>query len=288
MKTLLLIDSNGLIHRFFHALPPLTTPNGEPSGAIYGLSAVLLKIFREQKPDFAAAAFDRPEMTFREQEFKEYKIHRPPTANELISQLKEAHNVFSKFGIKFFEAPGFEADDVIGTLVEKFKNEPNLKIVILSGDLDTLQLVNDEKIVVQFLKKGVSDSVIYDEKTIFERYGLKPSNLTDYKGLVGDPSDNIPGIKGIGEKTALSLLKEFKSIEEVFDSLSIIPEKVSKKLSGQKEQALFSKKLATIRRDAPIEIKTLDELGLEQLDKKALAEYFQNFGFKSLIERIQD
>lgn len=288
MKTLLLIDANGLIHRFFHALPPLTTPEKEPVGAIYGLSNVLLKIFKEQKPDFAAAAFDRPEMTFREQVFKEYKIHRPPTADELIIQLKKAHEIFSLFGIKIFELAGFEADDIIGTLVEYFKKDSDLKIIILSGDLDVLQLVDNEKVVVQFIKKGVSETFLYDEKAVFERYGLLPNQLTDFKGLVGDPSDNIPGIKGIGEKTASNLLREFKTLKEIFDNLNIIPQKISQKLENQKEQALFSKHLATIKHDAPIKIKSISDLKIKPSAKQEIIDYFQKLGFKSLVERLNN
>jgi DNA polymerase-1 len=292
MKSLLLIDANGLIHRFFHALPPLTTPEKEPVGAIYGLSSVLLKIFNPpaggQRPDFAAAAFDRPEMTFREQVFKEYKIHRPPTANELVLQLKKSHEIFSLFGIKIFESAGFEADDIIGTLVEKFKKDPDLKIVILSGDLDVLQLVDNERAVVQFIKKGVSETILYDEKAVVERYGFLPNQLTDFKGLIGDPSDNIPGIKGIGEKTASTLLKEFKNLEEIFDNLSIIPQKISQKLKNQKKQALLSKHLATIKHDVPIKIKSVSDFEIKPSTKQEIADYFQKLGFKSLVERINN
>src|SRR3989344_3816335 len=152
MKTLLLIDANALIHRFFHALPPLTTPTGQPFQAIYGLCGILLKIFKEQRPDYAAAAFDRQEPTFRDEIFKEYKMHRPPTADDLVPQIIRAREVFEAFGVKSFDVPGFEADDIIGTLAEQFRTEPDLKIVILSGDNDLLQLVVDGKVVAQIVK----------------------------------------------------------------------------------------------------------------------------------------
>jgi len=287
MKTLLLIDSNALIHRFFHALPPFTAPDGQPTNALYGVAGVLLKIFKEQQPDYIAAAFDRPEKTFREEEFKEYKIQRPPTATELVGQIIKAHDVFSWFGIKTLEIPKFEADDIIATLTEKFRKEPDLKIIILSGDLDNLQLVEDDKVVVQFIKTGVTETVIYNEKAVGERYGLKPAQLVDYKGLVGDVSDNIPGAKGVGPKTATPLLKEFGTVEEIFDNISIINKAAAKKLEGQKEIALLSKKLATMRRDAPIEIKNLDEIQSKPLDKNILSEEFTKLGFKSLVERLE-
>jgi DNA polymerase-1 len=286
-NVLLLIDSNALIHRFFHALPPFTGPDGQPTNALYGLAGVLLKITREQNPTYIAAAFDRPEATFRKEEYKEYKIHRKPTAAELVSQIIKAHEVFGWFGVKTLEMPGFEADDVIATLTEKFKKEPDLKIIILSGDLDNLQLIEGEKIVVQFLKTGITETIIYDEAAVEKKYGLKPPQLPDYKGFVGDVSDNIPGVEGIGPKTASTLLKEFGTVEEIFDSLGIIPNKsVVKKLEGKKEAALFSKRLATMRRDVPLDI-SLEELKTGELDKSKLKTEFQNLGFKSLIDRLE-
>jgi DNA polymerase-1 len=290
MKTLLLIDSNALIHRFFHALPPFTGPEGQPTSALYGLAGVLLKIFREQKPDYAAAAFDRPEKTFREEEFKEYKIQRPPTAPELIEQIVKAHEVFNWFGIKTFEVPKFEADDVIATLTEKFKQSSEFtegQIIILSGDLDNLQLVEKEKVVVQFIKTGITETVIYDEAAVEQKYGLKPAQLPDYKGFVGDVSDNIPGVTGVGPKTASILLKEFGTVEEVFENIALIGSKsAAKKLEGHKDIALMSKKLATMRRDAPLEI-SLADLRTGELDKARLKTEFQKLGFKSLVERLE-
>ncbi len=286
-SVLLLIDANALIHRFFHALPPFTAPDGTPTNALYGISGVLMKILKEQNPEYIAAAFDRPETTFREEEYKEYKAHRPPAPNEIISQIIAAHDVFAKFGIKSFEIPKFEADDIIGTLVEKFKAAPNLKIVILSGDLDVLQLVEGEKVVGEMIRTGITETKIYDEKAVEERFALKPKQLPDYKGLVGDVSDNIPGVKGIGPKTAATLLKEFGTLEEVFDNLVIIGNKSAvQKLEGKKEQALFSKRLATIRRDAPVPVKDLSEIKMAPLNKPTLKEFFQKLGFRTLIERL--
>src|SRR3989344_6505417 len=191
MANLLLIDATSLIPRSFHAWPPLPTPKGEPINAVYGLSSILLKILREHQPDYIAAAFDRPEPTFRDEMFKEYKAHRPPTANELISQLIEAHNTFKQFGIMAIEKPGFEADDIVGTLAEKFKNEPDMHVVIFSGDKENLQLVDDEKVVVELLKTGVSKTVTYNKVFFLQEYGFAPEQLVDYKALVGDASDNI-------------------------------------------------------------------------------------------------
>ena len=219
MKTLLLIDANSLIHRSFHALPPFTAPNGEPTGALYGLSSIFLKIIKEKKPDYWAAAFDRPEPTFRKEIFKDYKIQRPKAPDELISQIIKARELLGKFGIRFFEQPGFEADDLIAALVKRFEPGKDLKIVILTGDLDTLQLVVDDKVAVETPKKGISETVVYDEKAVRERYSLNPEQLPDYKGLAGDSSDNIPGVLGIGPKTASRLLGEYHSLENLYQNL---------------------------------------------------------------------
>src|SRR3989338_3921605 len=188
-KKLILLDTHALIHRFFHALPPLTTVRGEPVNAVYGIANTVLKILREQKPDYLAACFDRPEKTFRSEAFKEYKIHRLAAVPELIAQFKITRELLDKFKIKIIEMAGYEADDLIGTLAEKFNpsassGQADLQIIIISGDLDLLQLVDDEKVVVQFLRKGMSDTFIYNEKTVFERYNLKPKQLPDLKGLL--------------------------------------------------------------------------------------------------------
>jgi len=285
MKNLLLIDTNGLIHRCFHALPPLTGPGGKPVGALYGLSSILIRILREEKYDFIAACFDRPEPTFRKEIFDDYKIHRPKAPDELVSQIIEARNLLGQFQIKVFEAPGFEADDLIGGLVEKFKNVPDLKIVILTGDLDTLQLIDNGQIVVEILKKGISETIIYDEKAIMERYGVLPNQLSDYKGLVGDVSDNIPGVPGVGPKTAAPLIQRYGSLEKFFENGK--NEKVYKKISELKEQALLSRNLSIIRRDAPLDVKEIGDLEYRRFKKENLMEYFRGLGFKSLADRIE-
>ncbi|MDP3015211.1 MAG: 5'-3' exonuclease H3TH domain-containing protein [bacterium] len=287
MKNLILIDANSLIHRCFHALPPLTGLNNQPAGALYGLSSVLIKVLREQKPDFIAAFFDRPEPTFRKEIFNEYKIHRPKAPDELISQIIEARNLVEAFGIKFFEAPGFEADDLIGSAAEKFKNEPDLKIIILTGDLDSLQLVENDKVVAETFKKGVSETIIYNEEAVKERYGgLLPAQIADYKGLVGDPSDNIPGVMGIGPKTAAPLIKNYGSLENFLEKGGV--EKNYEKIIKSKDIALLSKKLAIIKRDAPLNINNLSELKYDGLSKEVIENYFEKLGFKSLINRINN
>lgn len=284
IKTFLLIDANALIHRAFHALPEMTGPQGNPTQALYGVASILLKVWREEKPDYAAALFDRPEPTFRKEEFREYKAHRPQAPDELISQIIEARNLFKAFGIVAFELPGFEADDLIGTLVYRFKETEGIKIIILTGDLDTLQLVLGEKVVVKTLKTGVSTTVLYDEQAVLDRYGLPPPMLPDFKALTGDPSDNIPGIHGIGPKTASELLRKYGTLETLIDS---IPKslKYKEKFEGKEQKLELYRRLALIRHDVPlpeIELRALSTIALPL----SLLDYFDRLGFKSLKKRL--
>ena len=281
-KTLLLIDANSIIHRCFHALPPFTTSKKEPIGAIYGMANIFLKLW-ENRPNFAAALFDRPEPTFRKKEYEDYKAQRPVTPNELISQIVEAHNFFQKFGIKTFEIPGFEADDLIATLVNKFKNEKNLKIIILTGDRDTLQLVEDDKIVVEAFKKGISETIIYNYDTVKNQYGLEPSQLIDYKAMVGDPSDNIKGVLGIGPKTAVDLLQKYGTLENIFSHSKEDP-KIEKKLAPFKAEAELARRLVVLNKEAPLEIKDIKEL---ETSEPNVEEYFKTLGFKAILKRMR-
>jgi len=285
MRTLLLIDANSIIHRSFHALPPFTTRDGKPSGALYGLASILLKLWREDRPDYVSALFDRPEPTFRKEKYAEYKAQRPKAPDELVDQIIEAHNLFSQFGIKTFEKAGFEADDLIATLAKKFRGEQDLQVVILTGDLDTLQLVRGEKVVVRTFKKGVSDTKIYDERVVQERYGLKPQQLIDYKALVGDPSDNIKGVPGIGPKTARDMLQRFGSLEKLYGNLDSDP-KFMKKLAPFRENAALSRDLVELRDDVPLELGALDGLKVKE-NQLAIKNYFRQLGFETLLKRLE-
>jgi len=286
MKKLLLIDANSLIHRSYHALPPLTTPNGRPINAVYGLSSILLKLMRDHNPDYVAAAFDRKEPTFRKVMYQEYKAHRPPTADDLISQLIEAHNTFEKFGIKVVEQAGLEADDIVGTLAEKFKNEPDMKVIIFSGDKDNLQLVDSDKVFVELLRTGVSKTVTYTEASFLQEYGFSPKQLVDFKALIGDTSDNIPGVTGIGPKGATDLIRDYGTVEKIYEEIGLIPkETLRKKLEVGRESAFMSKKLAAIKCDAELGV-TLEDFRQVPLDKERLKKYFEELGFKSLVERL--
>lgn len=286
--TLLLIDANSLIHRAFHALPPLTAPDGRPTGALYGLSSIILKILKERKPRYIAVAFDRPEPIFREAYYKEYKATRPPTADTLIPQLIEAKKLLETFGFKTFEAPGFEADDIVATLAYKFSREENLQTIILSGDRDIFQAIEGDKVVVETPQKGISNTVIYDENLVKEKFGVTPQELADFKGLVGDKSDNIPGVSGIGPKTAAELIQKYGSLENLYKEIGemgIPNKKLQDKLIENKEIALLSKKLAVLRRDSPVSA-NLRDLELKALNKESVRECFENLGFQSLVERL--
>ncbi len=285
---LLLIDANALIHRCFHALPPLTSSQNKPAGALYGLSALLIKILDEQSPDFVAAFFDRPEPTFRKKMYDDYKIQRPKAPDELVSQIIDAHELFNAFGIKTFEIAGFEADDLIATTARKFQNASDLKIIILTGDLDSLQIVKGDKVVVETLKKGISETIIYDETAVKERFGVLPRQLPDYKGLVGDPSDNIPGVPGVGPKTAAPIIQKFSTLDDFFKNADVNEEKSYQKIFNFKNQAILSRDLAIFHFEAPLEIKDLSALKYEPSNKensKTIA-YFEKTGFKSLMKRI--
>jgi DNA polymerase I len=295
MKKLILIDSNALIHRSFHAIPPLTTRSGELVNAVYGFSSILLRVINELKPDYIVAAFDLAAPTFRHIEYKEYKATRPKTPDELYKQIPRAKEILKALNIPVLEKEGFEADDVIGTMAKRIGKD-GVEVLIITGDLDTLQLI-DKNIRIYTPKKGLSDTVIYGEKEVEDRYGLKVSQMIDYKALRGDPSDNIPGVRGIGEKGACNLLKEFGTLENLYEKLDTLTDKqivdspslskgVVEKLKTNKQMAFFSKKLSTIHLKVPLKI-TLKELDWQRkydIDKiKAL---FNELNFQTLIKRL--
>ncbi len=287
MKTLLLIDANSIIHRCFHAMPPLTATDGRPIQAIYGLTNILLKIVREENPEYVAALFDRPEPTFRKKEYPEYKAQRPPTPDGLIAQIIEAQTLFRKFGIRVFEKPGFEADDLIATLAEKFGDEPSITVVILTGDLDTLQMVRGKKVVVRAFRKGISETTLYDEHAVQERYGLQPKQMTDYKALVGDASDNIKGAPGIGPKTATELIKRFGTLEKIYEHLDTLPEKVREKFQKGEAEIKLSKKLVELETKLDVGLSGIEELRRTD-DKEGLKAYFRELGFETFLKRLEN
>lgn len=290
MKRLILIDSHAIIHRAYHALPPLSSPSGEPTNAVYGFTTILTRMLKELKLDYIAAAFDLPGPTFRHLAYERYKAQRPETPSDLSIQFALVKEVLGAFNIPILEKEGYEADDIIGTVAEKFKQKKDLEIVVVTGDLDTLQLVRPG-LKVYSMKKGISEIMIYDEKAVWERYGLKPAQLIDFKGLQGDPSDNIPGVKGIGEKTASELIRAFGSIEGVYKALQAKNKKISRgiaaKLQAGEEDAKFSRELARIRIDAPVEIR-LDNLRWVEPQVAKIKSVFGRLGFSSLLKRLDE
>ncbi|MFC1625270.1 DNA polymerase [Patescibacteria group bacterium] len=288
-KTLVLIDSHAVLHRAFHAMPSFTSSKGEPTGALYGFISMFLRMIKDLKPDYLAACFDLPEPTFRHQFYKEYKAKRPKMADELSSQIDKSKDVLDAFEVPVYEKGGFEADDALASIVEQVKNKKDLKTIIVTGDLDALQLVSDN-VEVYTMRKGMQDSILYDIKAVKDRYGFGPELVPDFKGLMGDPSDNIIGVVGIGEKTAKILIQNFGSIENIYKKLGkvkvVVSPRIIKILEENKEDALFSKTLATVRRDVPITFSLKDSQWNLNFNKSKVEEIFMEFGFRSLLKRL--
>lgn len=296
-KTLVLLDAHAIIHRAYHALPEFLSSKGEPTGALYGLASMLMKIVTDLKPDYIVACYDLPGKTFRHEAYEKYKAGRAKTDDALIMQLKNSRQIFEAFGVPIYDSPGFEADDVLGTIAEKYKKDKNINIIIASGDMDTMQLIDDKKVQVYTLKKGINETILYDEEAVVSRFGFKPKLLPDYKGLRGDASDNIKGIKGIGEKTATTLITTFGTIEEIYQKINkneeaFIKAGVSPRMveliKNNEEEALFSKTLAKIRTDAPINFSLPEKTFWESADPKKIEKVFALFEFRSLFNRLKN
>jgi 5'-3' exonuclease len=287
MKKFVLIDASAIIHRAFHALPPLSTRSGQLVNAVYGFCLTLLKVLNEIKPDYIAVAFDSKKPTFRHKEFPAYKAKRIKKGEELYSQFPLVREVLEAFGIPIYEMEGYEADDIIATLVAKGKREKEkekIESIIVTGDLDALVLV-DRNTKVYGMRKGLTDIVVYDEDKVLQRYGFSPSQLADFKGLAGDSSDNIPGVKGIGEKMAADLIKKYHDLNTIYQNIDEQPEKVKRLLANNKANAFLSKKLASLVTDLPIE-PNLAECRYKGYDTQKVANLFYRLDFKSLIPRL--
>ncbi len=288
-KKFIIIDANSLIHRAFHALPPLTARDGEVVNAVYGFATIFLKALKDFKPDYIACCFDVDKNTFRKKKYKEYKAHRKEQPSELYHQFPLIKQLLEAFKVPIYEKQGFEADDVIGTLskiINKKYKDKNVKNIIVTGDLDILQLVDDNT-EVYTLKRGISDTIIYDEKAVKEKFGFNPNQVVDYKALRGDPSDNIPGVPGVGEKTATNLIKEFKNLDNLYKNINNkkIKSGVVEKLTKNKKQAYLSQMLATIVRDVKIDF-NVEDAKVEPFNTEQVIELFQAWKFNSLITKI--
>src|ERR1700719_3927145 len=283
-ETLLLVDGHNLVYRAFHAMPALSNSRGEMTNAAYGFTSMLFKALNDTTPTYAIAAFDPPGPTFRHEIFKEYKAQRLRAPDELRAQFPWAREVVEALGIPVIEVPTFEADDVIGTLAQKAE-AAGLDVIILTGDLDVLQLVT-EHIRVFASRRGISETIIYDIDKVRERYGFEPPLVVDFKALQGDPSDNIPGVPGIGEKTAMALVREYGPLERVLEAVpSMPPGRVRRALEEHIEQARLSKWTATIVTDVDVDL-PLDEARLFHYDETAVRELFDRLEFRSLLPRL--
>ncbi|MBM3257793.1 MAG: hypothetical protein FJZ05_01060 [Candidatus Nealsonbacteria bacterium] len=294
-KRIVIIDANSIIHRAFHALPVLTTKKGEITNAVYGFLLVFFKAIKDFHPEYLAACFDLAAPTFRHKKYKVYKAKRPKAPDELYQQIPIIKEVLKSFNVPVFEKQGFEADDIIGTIADlslKKQVIPPIENIIVSGDLDALQLINNQTKLFA-LRKGVKDVVLYDKDLVKEKFqGLLPEQILDYKALRGDASDNIPGVTGIGEKTAIELLLKFGTLDNLYRELEENSEKaktvkprLKEMLLKYKEQAFLSRDLAQIDRNVPINF-NLKECAWENYDKERASSILKELEFYSLIEKL--
>lgn len=275
MSKLLILDGNSVLHRAYYALPDWRNRSGEATAGVYGFLSMLLKAIEELKPTHLAVVFDCPEPTFRHTMYVGYQTNREKerqVSEDIWGQVEKLKIVFEKMGIQVFATPGFEADDVIGTIAKKSR----LEVIIITGDRDLMQLVND-RVKLYMPLKGLSDGQIIDREKVKERLGVWPEQVIDYKALVGDSSDNYPGITGIGPKTAIRLLEEFKTFENV------VKKSGNQKVIDGYEGGELSKRLATIRTDAPVSI---DEHLMKTTDEHVILDVLKELGYKSLVKRV--
>ncbi len=281
---LIVIDGNGIAYRAFFALPLLSNSKGLHTNAVYGFTTMLLKLMEDYEPSHFLVAFDAGKQTFRHEGYAQYKGTREKTPPELSEQFPLLRELIASFGIKQFELDGFEADDIIGTVTKLVDESEEYEAIVVTGDKDMLQLASD-KVNIALTRKGISEIEMFDPAHIQEKYGLQPHQIIDLKGLMGDASDNIPGIPGVGEKTALKLLHEYGSVEQVLENAGSIKGKMGEKVAAHAEDARMSKELATIHREVPIDF-PLSELGYSGYDKGLLGDTFRKLEFKSLLERL--
>jgi DNA polymerase-1 len=294
-KTVVLLDSHAILHRAYHAMGGFATRDGKPTGALYGFIMMVLRIYDEIKPDYIAACFDLPKPTFRHVSYDGYKAGRQKTDDALITQINEAYHLCEVLGIPVYKEEGFEADDLLGTLSEQLKQDKDVSVIIASGDMDTFQLIDGDRVRVYTLKKA-NEAMLYNEKAVVDRYGFLPSQIPDYKGLAGDSSDNIIGIKGIGEKTATDLIAKYDSLEKMYEIIHkegkerLLADGVKERIAGLivegEEEALFSKTLATIRRDATSQFVFPENSWKESLDIEKYQKLCDQYEFRTLRNRL--
>ncbi|MBI5127655.1 hypothetical protein HZA76_04340 [Candidatus Roizmanbacteria bacterium] len=283
MKTLLLIDGNAIMHRAYHALPPFKSKDGTPTNVVYGFISMLFKVFNDFKPDYLTSVFDTPEPTFRNKIFKDYQIQRPKIENDFIVQIPLVKKALDAGGVYRLEKPGFEADDLIGTISKVFDGN-KYRVIIVSGDKDIFQLINDN-IFVAAPQLGLANIKIFDRQEVEQKLEVSPSQIIDYKALAGDPSDNYPGARGIGPKTAVKLIRQFETIENIYSNLEKIDsEKIKIILKKEKDNVYLSKKLATILDNVEINL-DIEKLIFPGFNKK-LKDFLEDYQMSSLVNRI--
>lgn len=282
-KTLVLLDGNALIHRSYHALPPMTTKAGESVNAVYGFTTTLFSVLEKFKPEYIAASFDLPGGTFRDELYKEYKATRVAAPDDLYAQIPRVKELVQAFNIPIYEQAGFEADDCVGTLARQAE-VAGVNVIIVTGDTDTLQLVTDQ-VKVFTLRKGIKDMVLFGPAEVEAKYGFKAEHLIDYKGLRGDSSDNIPGVKGVGEKTATELIQQLGSLENIYAHLDEVKPKVREKLEADRDIAYLSKKLGTIDTKAPVTL-DLEKTVAHDFDHEVVKKFLRDLEFFSLLKRV--
>lgn len=283
MSKLVLIDAFAILHRAFHAIPPLTNKKGEPTNAVYGFVSTILRVVTDLKPDSLAVCFDVKVPTFRHKEFKEYQSQRPPMADELSSQVQKTKDFLEAAGIPIYLKEGYEADDLLGTIAKKGDFE---SVVIATGDRDMLQLV-DKKVKIYMPVVGLSSAKLFGKEEAKERMGVNPVQIPDYKALVGDPSDNYPGVAGIGPKTAIKLLERYADVDKIYAHLKEIEPNLREKLEKGKSDVLLFHRLATIVKDVDIKI-DFEEMKKWDIASPDVLKLFEEFGFKTLTKRIKE
>lgn len=282
-KTVILLDGNAILHRAYHGLPPLTTKTGKTVHAVYGFALTLFSVLEKFKPENIIATFDLPGGTFRDDLYEEYKSHREQAPDDLYAQIPIIKEMVEAFGIPIYEKEGFEADDLVGTLAVQAKGK-GYDVIIVTGDTDTLQLVDDQ-VKVFTMRKSIKDTVLYGTKEVEAKYGFLPSQLIEYKGLAGDSSDNIPGVKGVGAKTATDLIQKYGNLEGVYANLDDTKGKMRENLERDKDQAFLSRTLGTIKVDVDV---VLDEqaMKLDDYDRSQAEEFLRRYEFYSLLKRL--
>ena len=285
-KRLIIIDSSSLLYRAFHALPPLTNQKGQPTGAVYGFLLILFKAIKDLQANYIVACFDTKKPTFRHEKFEEYKAHRAPAPEGIILQYPVIKEVLKAFNIPLFEKEGFEADDLIATIAKRV--EDNAKVFIVSGDLDNLQLV-DENIKVYTPGKSIKETVLYDKEKVVERFGVTPLEMNDFKALTGDNSDNVPGVPGIGKTTAADLIQRFGSIKNLYSELAtdtaVLKPKIKEALKANKEKAFMSLELVTTKQDMDVDF-NLEQCKFGDFDREKLQAIFNELNFTTMMDKV--